>query len=90
MRWKYILPILLAPVIYLVIAFSLTAFAPQVETDTSLNFERLRGDNPQPAELQRFAARDGGTLSYAHYPADSDVKLVALIWRATALPMSTS
>ena len=78
MPWKFVLPVLLVPVIYLIIAFSLTAFAPQINMASSLNFERLRGDNRQDAELQRFTARDGQTLSYAHYPSDSAVKLILL------------
>jgi pimeloyl-ACP methyl ester carboxylesterase len=80
MPWKFVLPILLVPLIYLIIAFSLTLFAPAVSSTESLNFDRLRtGDSqPEPAKLQVFTARDGQTLSYAHYPADSALKLILL------------
>ena len=75
---KILLPVLLVPVIYLIIAVSLTAISPQIRADGSLNFEQLRGDDPQAADLQRFTARDGAHLAYAHYPADSAVKLILL------------
>ena len=78
MPWKFLLPVLLVPVIYLVIALTLTAFAPQVDNDESLNFERLRSTDPNAADLQRMKARDGATLAYAHYPSDNPVKLILL------------
>lgn len=80
MPWKFLLPILLVPLIYLAIAFSLTLFAPRVSGSESLNFDKLRGgdDQDKPAELQSFAGRDGQLLSYAHYPAESSVKLILL------------
>lgn len=80
MPWKFLLPILLVPVIYLAIAVTLTLFAPRISGDGSLNFDKLRGDRAleDPPELQTFAARDGQLLSFAHYPADSARHLILL------------
>ncbi|MCR9134496.1 MAG: alpha/beta fold hydrolase [Alphaproteobacteria bacterium] len=80
MPWKFLLPVLLVPVIYLTIAVSLTFFAPRISGAGSLNFDRLRDgpDRQDQADLQTFLARDGQSLSFAHYPADSHRHLILL------------
>ncbi|MCP4314864.1 MAG: alpha/beta hydrolase [Hyphomicrobiales bacterium] len=81
MHWKFWLPFLLIPVIYLAIAFSMTLITPQVGGAGSLNFERLNfSDNniARAPTLQTFNARDGQAISYAHYPADANRKVILL------------
>lgn len=80
MPWKFLLPILLVPVIYLAIAISLTFFAPRVSGAGSLNFDTLRNgtDRNNRPELQTYLARDGQALSFAHYPADTHRHLILL------------
>lgn len=80
MPWKFLLPILLVPIVYLAIGVTLTLFAPRISGAGSLNFDMLRGDRVQedPPELQTFKARDGQELSVAHYPADSPIHLILL------------
>lgn len=81
MHWKFWLPFILIPVIYLAIAFVMTLIVPKVSGAGRLNFERLKtGDNNsvQAAVLQAFNARDGQAISYARYPADTDRKVILL------------
>ncbi|MEX3009033.1 alpha/beta hydrolase [Hoeflea sp. TYP-13] len=81
MHWKFWLPLLLIPVIYLAIAFAMTLITPEVSSSKSLNFERLKvsDDNTIKASaLETFEARDGQAISYAHYPADTDLKVILL------------
>lgn len=80
MPWKFLLPILLVPLIYLAIALTLTIFAPRVGGTGSLNFDTLRTDDEREnaADLQTFSARDGQLLSYAHYPSDTALNLILL------------
>ncbi|MDA4843743.1 alpha/beta hydrolase [Hoeflea poritis] len=80
MHWKFWLPILAIPVIYLAVALSLTLIRPEVGSAGSLNFERLiSSDNTvEPTPLQTFETRDGQALSFAHYPSDSNLKVILL------------
>lgn len=80
MHWKFWMPLLAIPVIYLVVAFALTLIKPEVNGAQSLNFERLTDtDNTTLApDLRTFTARDGATLSYAHYPSETDLVLILL------------
>ncbi|MDF2373930.1 MAG: alpha/beta fold hydrolase [Rhizobiaceae bacterium] len=81
MTWKLIIPILMFPVIYLLTGFALTLIAPRVNGTDSLNFDRLRsGDTAavEPAAIKQFTARDGQAISYAHYPAATDLKVILL------------
>jgi len=80
MLWKFLLPVLLVPLVYLAVAVTLTMFAPRISGGASLNFDTLRGDRAlqDPPELQTFTARDGEALSFAHYPADSERHLILL------------
>ncbi|WP_136657331.1 alpha/beta fold hydrolase [Nitratireductor sp. XY-223] len=80
MHRKFWIPILAIPVIYLVIAFSLTLIGPRVGSTRSLNFDRLPSADSgvQPRPLQTFEARDGQALSLAHYPSDSNLKVILL------------
>ncbi len=80
MHWTFWLPLLAIPVIYLAIAFSLTLFEPDVDSNGSLNFDQLVATQTrsQAPQLQRLTARDGEILSYARYPASSDLVLILL------------
>ncbi|MCY6380754.1 alpha/beta hydrolase [Hoeflea prorocentri] len=72
-----LIPLLLIPVIYVLIALTLSAIPPSVREARSLNFERLTGrETAQAPELQIFKARDGQAMSYAHYPADTRLKVI--------------
>ena len=81
MHWKFWLPIAAVPVIYLAIALSMILITPEVDAGKSLNFDRLTnsGDTSvRVPELQTFEARDGQAISYAHYPADTNLKVILL------------
>ncbi|WP_419911861.1 alpha/beta hydrolase [Hoeflea sp.] len=80
MHWKFWLPLLMIPVIYLAIALSLTLVRPAVSGAESLNFDRLIANNSsvKTRPLQTFVARDGQEVSYSRYPADSDLKVILL------------
>ncbi len=66
---------------YLMVAGLLVILGTPSSPDTegeSLAFDELRLDDAALPGLQSFDARDGTTLSYRHYPADSDLVLVLL------------
>lgn len=80
MHWKFWMPFLAIPVVYLLLAFALTLIKPEVSGAGSLNFDRLTdtGNTTIAPDLNTFAVRDGATLSYAHYPAATDLVLILL------------
>ena len=66
---------------YLVVAGLLVAFGTSTVTDSeteTLHFDELRLDYAGLPPLQHYSARDGSSLSYRHYPADSNFVLVLL------------
>ncbi|BDY06045.1 alpha/beta hydrolase [Ferrimonas sp. YFM] len=66
---------------YLIVAGLLVAFGTSSVTDSeaeTLHFDELRLDYGGLPQLQHYNARDGSSLSYRHYPADSDLVLVLL------------
>ncbi len=78
---KLLISVLMVPVIYLLIAFVLTLIAPSVSGSKSLNFAQLangEGARVEQSQLHSFTARDGSAISYAHYPAATDLKVILL------------
>ena len=75
---------------------ALTLIKPKVSGSGRWKFEQLTGDaGVTPGPLQTFLARDGTTISDAHYPADGQLVLILLhgsgyharIWRRSPAPL---
>ncbi len=73
--------IAVSAIIYFGMAAGLTAAvvpAEPADVDQGLSFQELYFDYSGLPELQPYRARDGTTLYYRHYPAESDTVLVLL------------
>jgi len=81
MLLKLIIPTLITMVIYLLIAAVLIVTGEPEKTEEfkkSIGFDELSIDYSSLPEIKSFKARDGQSLSYRHYSADSEKALILL------------